>query len=74
MTTWEVSTKEETTKSVIFMWHTGGLRQQTHKIIKIVRKETCWLSIGEALNSTSTEVQREVHNLRNKLIVLRCMH
>ena len=70
MATWE----EETTTSVIFMWHTGGLRQQAHKIIRIVRKETSWLSICEALNNTSTDVQRKIHDLRNKRIVLRCMH
>jgi hypothetical protein len=74
MATWELSTKEETMKSVIFVWHTGGWRQQTHKIIKIVRKESCCLSIGEALNNASAEVQRKIRNLRNKLIELRCMH
>ena len=49
MATWDVSTKEETPKSVIFMWHTGGFCQQTREIIKILRKETFWLSIAEAL-------------------------
>jgi hypothetical protein len=74
MATWDVLRKEETMKSVIFMWHTGGLRQQTHKIIKIVRKEACWISIGEALNITATELQQKIHDLRNKFIVLCRMH
>ena len=60
MATWEASRKEETTKSVGFMRQTGGLRQQTHKIIQIVRKGACWLSKGEALSSTSAEVQRKI--------------
>ena len=31
-------------------------------------------SVGEVPNNTSTEVQRKIHNLRNKFIVLRNVH
>jgi hypothetical protein len=54
----KVSTKEETTKFIC-----GAT----------VRKEICRLSAGEALNTTSAEMQPKIQSLRNQFIVLCCM-
>jgi hypothetical protein len=48
---------------------TEGFGEQAHNVIRVVRNGTYRFSVSEALNTTSTGVQREIHSLRNQFIV-----
>jgi hypothetical protein len=34
------------------------------------KRSMCWESMAEAMNTSVAEVQRKIHNLRNKVITL----
>jgi len=44
----------------------------THTHIASIATKKCWLSIGEALNTTVTAVQRKIRYLRNQFCVYCC--
>jgi hypothetical protein len=43
-------------------------------MIKIAKKKKFWPSVGEALSSTSTELQRKIDKLRNKFFIWWCVY
>jgi len=53
----------------MYMWQDRRFRRTGTYVIQVVRKGTYRFSVGEALNTTSTGVQRKIHSFRNKFIV-----
>jgi len=69
----KVWTKEETLhlislyKSCPAVWDNQHVHYKDRE-----KRNTCWNSMGEAMNTTSAEVQRKIHNLRNQVSVTVC--
>jgi len=53
----------------IYMWQDRRFRRTGTYVIRVMRNGTYWFSVGEALNTTSTGVQRKIRSLRNQIIV-----
>jgi hypothetical protein len=51
---------------------TGGLVQHARTLHKTAENETGWISLGEVLNTNSTDMQRKIHNLQHGFIVDTC--
>ena len=66
----KVWTKEETRhlislyKSCPAVWDNQHVHYKDRE-----KRSTCWNSMAEAMNTTSAEVQRKIHNLRNQVSV-----
>jgi len=69
----KVWTKEETMhlislyKSCPAVWDNQHVHYKDRE-----KRNACWNSMGEAMNTTSAEVQRKIHNLRNQVSVTFC--
>ena len=69
----KVWTKEETMhlislyKSCPAVWDNQHVHYKDRE-----KRNTCWNSMGEAMNTTSAEVQRKIHNLRNQVSATVC--
>jgi len=69
----KVWTKEETMHLISLYQSCPAVWDNQHVHYKDrERRNRCWNSMGEAMNTTSAEVQRKIHNLRNQVSVTVC--
>jgi len=53
----------------IYTWQDQRFRRTGTCVIPVVGNGTYRFSVGEALNTSSTGMQRKIHSLRNQFIV-----
>ena len=64
----KVWTKEETLELICVYESSPEIWDSRHMHYKDRdKRNTCWQSMGEALNTNVAEVQQKIHNLRNQV-------